>query len=160
MSTTTSAASGDTATSRRAIEDLIITYAMLVDEGDFAGVGALFDDATIITNTNSVSGSEAVEKVFRDMLITYADGSPCTNRVTTNILVQVEAEIGTASSRSCFTVTQGLPDFRLQVICAGRYHDQFVKRAGKWRFVERRLSFTSVGDMSRHLRVNVTTGAA
>jgi hypothetical protein len=38
----------DSASSYRAIENLIASYAQLVDDGDFAGVGMLLADATFI----------------------------------------------------------------------------------------------------------------
>ncbi|MFD4532909.1 hypothetical protein ACFWNL_13865 [Kitasatospora sp. NPDC058397] len=41
----------------------------------------------------------------------------------------------------------------MQPIAAGRYHDRFELRGGRWQFAERRVRLTLVGDVSRHLRV-------
>jgi hypothetical protein len=42
----------------RAIENLIATYAELVDDGDFAGLGALLADATFTGSGAPVSGPD------------------------------------------------------------------------------------------------------
>jgi len=145
-------APNDPRSSHRAIENLIATYAELVDDGDFAGVGALLADATFTGGAGSVSGGDAIEKMLRDGLIVYDDGTPRTKHVTTNVAIEVDEEAGTAVSRSYFTALQALPDLALQPIVSGRYHDRFERREGKWRFVERRVRTDLVGDVSRHLR--------
>ena len=153
MSTSTpSGAPGNPSSSYRAIENLIATYAELVDDGDFEGVGLLLVDATFTGGAGSVSGGDAIEKMLRDHLITYEDGTPRTKHVTTNVAIEVDEEAGTAVSRSYFTVLQALPDLALQPIASGRYHDRFERRDGRWRFVERRVQTDLLGDVSRHLR--------
>ena len=142
----------DPPASDRAIENLIATYAELVDDGDFAGVGALLADATITGAAGSVSGRDAIETMLRDNLIVYDDGTPRTKHVTTNVAIEVDEEAGTAVSRAYFTALQALPDLALQPIVSGRYHDRFERRDGRWRFVERRVRTDLVGDASRHLR--------
>src|ERR1700677_412748 len=123
-----------TASSQWAIQNLIAAYAELVDAGDFAGLGALLADATFTGSGPPVSGSAAIEAMFRDMLIVYADGTPQTpqtpntpqtpqtpntpqtrqtprtSHVTTSIAIAVDEEAGTAVARSYFTVLQALPD--------------------------------------------------
>src|ERR1700722_9446474 len=153
-----------TASSQWAIQNLIAAYAELVDAGDFAGLGALLADATFTGSGPPVSGSAAIEAMFRDMLIVYADGTPQTpqtpntpqtprtSHVTTNIAIAVDEEAGTAVARSYFTVLQALPDLALQTIASGRYHDRFERGGGQWRFAARRAAVVLVGDVSRHLR--------
>jgi 3-phenylpropionate/cinnamic acid dioxygenase small subunit len=138
--------------SYRAIENLIATYAELVDDGDFAGVGTLLADATFTGGAGSVSGRDAIEKMLKDMVIVYDDGTPRTMHVTTNVAIEVDEEAGTAVARSYFTALQAVPDLALQPIVSGRYHDRFERRDGQWRFVERRVRSDLVGDVSRHLR--------
>jgi 3-phenylpropionate/cinnamic acid dioxygenase small subunit len=142
----------DPLSSCRAIENLIATYAELVDDGDFAGVGILLADATFTGGVGSVSGRDAIEKMLRDSLIVYDDGTPRTKHVITNVAIDVDEEAGTAVSRSYFTALQALPDLALQPIVSGRYRDRFQRRDGQWRFVERRVRTDLVGDVSRHLR--------
>lgn len=142
----------DPTSSHRAIEGLIATYAELVDDGDFAGVGNLLADATFIGAAGSVIGQAAIERMLRENVIIYDDGTPRTRHVTTNLAIEVDGEAGTAVSRSYFTVLQALPDLPLQPIASGRYHDRFEWRDGKWRFTQRRVLTDLVGDMSGHLR--------
>jgi 3-phenylpropionate/cinnamic acid dioxygenase small subunit len=143
--------SGDQESSYWAIASLIATYAELVDDGDFAAVGLLLADATFTGAAGSASGNDAIEKMLRDNVIVYDDGTPRTKHVTTNLAIDVDEEAGTAVSRSYFTVLQAVPDLALQPIVSGRYYDGFARRAGHWRFVERRVQADLVGDLSRHL---------
>jgi 3-phenylpropionate/cinnamic acid dioxygenase small subunit len=143
---------GEPPSSYRAIENLIATYAELVDDGDFAGLGTLLADATFTGSGAPVSSPDAIEKMFRGMLIVYDDGTPRTKHVTTNIVIEVDEEAGTAVSRAYFTVLQALPGLPLQPIASGRYRDRFERRDGQWRFAERRVRVDLVGDVSHHLR--------
>ena len=61
----------DASSSYRAIENLIATYAELVDDGDFARVGILLVDAIFTGGAGSVRGGDAIEKMLRDNLIMY-----------------------------------------------------------------------------------------
>jgi 3-phenylpropionate/cinnamic acid dioxygenase small subunit len=142
----------DTSSSQRAIENLIATYAELVDDGDFAGVGALLADAVFSGSAGSVSGRDAIEKTLRDNVIVYEDGTPRTKHVTTNIVLELDEGAGTAVARSYFTALQALPDMALKPIVSGRYYDRFERRDGQWRFVERGVRTDLLGDVSRHLR--------
>ncbi|WP_424887370.1 nuclear transport factor 2 family protein [Streptomyces sp. XH2] len=142
----------DPTSSHRAVENLIARYAELVDDGDFAGLGDLLADATFIGGGEPVSGREAIEKMFRDTLIVYGDGTPRTQHVTTNVAIEVDEQERVAVARSYVTVLQALPDLPLQPIAGGRYRDRFERRDGRWRFVERRVRINLVGDVSRHLR--------
>ncbi|WP_413105315.1 nuclear transport factor 2 family protein [Streptomyces sp. Inha503] len=142
----------DPTSSHRAIENLIARYAELVDDGDFAGLGTLLAEATFTGTGEPASGREAIEKMFKDTLIVYADGTPRTHHVTTNVAIEVDEQASTAVSRSYVTVFQALPDLPLQPIAAGRYHDRFERRDGQWRFAERRVRINLIGDVSHHAR--------
>ena len=142
----------DPASCYRAIENLIAIYAELVDDGDFEGLGTLLADATFAGSGEPVSGPDAIERMFRDTLIVYDDGTPRTKHITTNIVIEADEEAGTAVSRAYFTVLQALPGMALQPIASGRYRDRFERRHGQWRFAERRVRVDLAGDVSRHLR--------
>ena len=150
--TNSSAAASDPSPSYRAIGNLIVAYARLVDDGDFAGLDALLAGATFIGGGAPVSGRGAIEKMFRDTLIVYDDGTPRTQHVTTNVAIEVDEPAGTAVASSYVTVLQSLPDLPLQPIAGGRYQDRFERRDGDWCFVERRVRINLVGDLSHHLR--------
>ncbi len=139
--------------SETAITHLIVRYAELVDTGDFAGVGALFEHAVFVGSGAPVEGrGGGVERMLRDSVIRYDDGTPRTHHATTNIAVEVDEEAGTAAARSYVTVFQALPDFPLQPVAAGRYHDRFARHDGQWRFTERRVHIHLVGNTTHHLR--------
>jgi hypothetical protein len=57
----------DPASSHRAIENLVATYAELVDDGDFAGAGHLLADATFIGRGVPITGRDAIEAMLRDV---------------------------------------------------------------------------------------------
>ncbi|MGW4906367.1 nuclear transport factor 2 family protein [Streptomyces sp. NPDC004270] len=136
-----------------AVTNLIARYAELVDTGDFAGVGELFADGEFVGSGPPAVGREGVERMLRDTVILYEDGTPRTHHATTNISVEIDAETGTAAAGSYVTVFQALPGLLpLQPIAAGRYRDRFEHRDGVWRFVARRVTIHLVGDVRHHLR--------
>lgn len=137
----------------RIIENLIATYAFLVDDGDFTALGELLGHAEFSLNGGPpVRGQAAVEEFARNTLQTYSDGTPRTRHVTTNIIIEPGDEAGTAVSRSYFTVFQELPGFPLQAIASGRYRDRFRQQDGRWRFAQRSVMTSLVGDVSHHVR--------
>jgi hypothetical protein len=69
--------------------------------------------------------------------------------------VEVDDDAGTGTCRSYFTVFQQVEDLALQPIIAGRYHDRFVRDASAWRFAERRFFIDLVGDLGRHLLIEL-----
>ncbi len=135
-----------------AITTLIMTYAARLDAGDLDGVAALFAHATWRSPARAepLRGVEAVRRAYDGVLL--YDGIPCTRHVVSNVVVNVEGP-ERATGRSYFTVFQARPDFPLQAIIAGRYHDTFARVDGVWRFADRLILPDLVGDLSRHLRV-------
>jgi 3-phenylpropionate/cinnamic acid dioxygenase small subunit len=144
--------------SEQAIANLIGTYAFLVDDGDFSGLGALLANCAFSLGETTVKGSAAVEQLARDALQVYEDGTPRTRHVTTNTIIEIDEEEETATSRSYYTVFQSLPDFPLQPIATGRHNDRFDRCEGSWRFIERHVIGGLSGDTSRHRRVANAAG--
>ena len=144
--------------SATAITNLLYRYAELMDAGDLEGVAALFSRARIKVRGDKVlEGSEPLLALWRANVRLYPCGTPRTKHVITNAIVEVDKEAGTATSRSYYTVFQATPDLPFQAICAGRYHDVFVREHGEWRFSERDYSMLDlVGDLSQHLLIPVS----
>ncbi|ORM33389.1 nuclear transport factor 2 family protein [Williamsia sp. 1135] len=115
-------------------------------------VGRLLEHATFGGGGGSVNGAEVLQEMFEKTVVTYADGTPKTKHVTTNMLIDIDEESGGATARSYFTVLQALPDLPLQTIVAGRYADRFDYVDGHWRFADRQVTIDLFGDVSRHLR--------
>lgn len=137
-----------------AIPNLLARYAELIDTGDFSGVGRLFADATITVEENglTVSGTAQVQAMYERWTRRYADnGTPHTRHVTTNLILDVDDEAGTATSRSYVTVFQCTAALPLQPILSGRYHDRFRRVDGEWRFEHRHMINEYTGDLSQHM---------
>ena len=91
-------------------------------------------------------------RLWQSGVTVYPDGTPRTKHVVTNPIIGVDDAAGAATCRSYYTVFQQTGDFALQPIVAGRYHDQFQRVDGKWRFVFRDYSMMDmIGDVSHHL---------
>jgi hypothetical protein len=80
------------------------------------------------------------------------DGRPSTKHVLSNVTITLGRDGRSASSRCYFTVMQARPDFPLQPILCGRYHDAFDRVDGEWRYADRLILPDLVGDLSRHMR--------
>jgi uncharacterized protein (TIGR02246 family) len=143
---------------RTAISNLVYTYAERIDAGDFEGVAALFADAVVTAEGGEERrGSAQVLAMYEAFTRRYPDdGTPKTKHVTTNLILDIDEAAATASSRAYFTVLQAVPgQLPLQPVCAGRYRDTFVRVEGTWRFATRHMVIDLVGDMSKHMLVEL-----
>lgn len=139
--------------SYRAIENLIYRYAQRIDLGDFEGVAELFRDAVILAPAVGArsEGYAEILKLYQDSTRLYEEGTPRTKHITTNVIIEVDENNSSATADSYFTVIQGMQNFPLQPIIAGRYHDTFVRRDGQWQFASREMHPELFGDLSQHL---------
>ena len=135
-----------------AIRALIHGYAELIDLGHLDAVAALFADGTWSSpgRGTPLRGTEQVRRAY-DGVILY-DGVPSTKHVISNVTIEVADDRSTAIARSYFTVLQARPDFALQPVIAGRYHDRFDRVDHEWRFADRQIIPDLIGDLSHHLR--------
>ena len=142
------------------IANLLYRYAELIDSGDLDGTAALFARAKVrMAGDTVIEGAEGMLAVWRSHVRIYPDGTPRTKHVVTNPIIEVDEAAGTATARSYYTVLQATPDLPLQVICAGRYHDEFAKDGNGWHFTARDYSLLDmVGNMSAHMLVEVGGG--
>jgi len=110
---------------RNDIAELIYTYGEMVDTGNFDGIGEMFAHAEITTEGFGEvrRGTSAVVAMYEATTRRYEDdGTPKTKHVMTNVIVQVDEDADTATSRSYFTVLQAVRGaLALQPIVAGRY---------------------------------------
>ena len=140
----------------REIENLLYTYAERIDAGDLDGVAKLFAHGKILPSPDaarevSFVGRDQVRGMYEAATRLYDDGTPRTKHVTTNAIIEVAADAETASARSYYTVLQQTEKLALQPIIAGRYHDTFQRREGRWWFESRTIMIDLVGDLSHHL---------
>jgi hypothetical protein len=74
-----------------------------------------------------------------------------TKHVTTNLQIGLAADARTAVTHAYFTVFMQTATLPLQPIISGRYHDEFEKVDGIWRFSKRHMITDLIGDLSEHL---------
>jgi ketosteroid isomerase-like protein len=141
-----------------AIATLIYTYAERIDAGDFAGIGALFGQATLTFEgfDQAISGPADIRSLYERTTRRYDDGTPRTKHVMTNVIVEVESsgdgDGASASSRSYFTVLQAVPGtLALQPVIAGRYHNTYTRAADEWRFATIHIIIDLMGDLAHHM---------
>jgi 3-phenylpropionate/cinnamic acid dioxygenase small subunit len=139
------------------ITNLLYRYAECIDAGDLAGAAALFEHARVRIGGEDTIDAARLLGIWKSLIVLHPDGTPRTKHVTTNPIVEIDEEAGTASCRSYYTVLQQTDEFPLQTIVAGRYHDRFERVGGRWRFSYRDLTLIDmVGDVSRHLTYPIT----
>lgn len=143
--------------SARQIENLIYTYAELLDAGDLDGVAQLFAHGRVCGVENGppetvFTGTAGVRQMYEMATRLYDDGTPKTKHNTSNVQIYVDEDAGTAHSRSYYCVTQATPELPLQVIVTGHYRDTFHRIDGVWWFDTRIMFIDQVGDMSHHLK--------
>lgn len=128
---------------------LMAEYCDSIDRGDLDGCAALFRGGRWGIAGDLAEGEAAVRALLAN--VTLYKGVPLTRHLMSNVLIEVAADGKQASARSCLMVMQGVPpDFPLQAIFIGTYHDVFVCEQGQWRFRERVIYPNLVGDLSRH----------
>jgi len=137
------------------ISDLMFRYAELFDTGRFDEFAALFEHGKW---HKAESGAAAARQWITDHVQLY-DGQTRTKHVTTNVIVDVDEEAGTATASAYVTIFQALPDFPLQPIFSGRYSDRLTRIDGTWYWTERRVINDLYGDISRHVRYAPHGGA-
>jgi len=138
--------------SARAIENLVYAYAERIDAGDLAGVGELFRHGRVVAAPGMVfEGADQVRKLYERATRLYADGTPRTRHVTTNVIVEVDDAACTGAARASYTVLQQTDALPLQPIIVGRYRDTFHRVGGEWCFDSREMFVDLTGDLSQHL---------
>jgi 3-phenylpropionate/cinnamic acid dioxygenase small subunit len=138
------------------ITNLLYRYAECIDAGDLAGAAALFEHARIRIGgpdpEQDTIDAARLLGIWKSLIVLHPDGTPRTKHVTTNPIIEIDEDAGTASCRSYYTVLQQTDGMPLQTIVTGRYHDRFERVGGQWRFSYRDLTLIDmVGDVSRHL---------
>jgi len=141
-------------TPTEAVTKLIYQYAERIDAGDFDGVGELLHHATITFEgyDNTVSGGDAITRLYEHSTRRYDDGTPRSKHVMTNVIVDVDEELDRAQSRSYFTVLQAIPgSLALQPVIAGRYRHSYERVDETWLVTSMHVIVDLVGDLSHHI---------
>ena len=141
-----------------AIRNLLYRYAECIDAADFDGVAALFEHGAVAAPgmKEPARGVAAVAHLYRSSSRVHEDGTLRTHHLVLNPIVEIDAAAGTATSRSRYVVLQATPKLPLQPIIAGRYGDRFERAGGGWRFTFREIQIDLVGNLSEHLRFDLS----
>jgi 3-phenylpropionate/cinnamic acid dioxygenase small subunit len=136
-----------------AITNLIHRYAELIDAGDLDAVADLFAHGEVSNEgfPEAARGRDEVLALYAASARVHGDGTLRTKHVTTNAIVEIDADAGTATCRSYFTVLQQTASLPLQPIICGRYHDRFERVDGTWRFAKRHIFTDLFGELGEHL---------
>ena len=143
----------------RQIENLIYRYAEQIDSGNLEGVAELFRNAEIVSSAHDSrrAGFDEVLQMYQLSCRLYeTSGTPLTKHLTTNVIIELEANGVNASARSYYTVIQATESLPLQPIISGRYEDRFRKVNSRWMFVRREMFVDLIGDCSAHLLYDAT----
>lgn len=139
------------------IKNLIYRYADYIDRGQLKAVARLFERGRLIAvdgagDEQELVGVEAIAAMYAAFTRLYEDdGTPHTQHLTSNVIVEVE-EGGQRAAASCYAVVfQALEDFPLQPIIGVRYQDVFEKAGEQWYFASRRIETRLTGDLGQHL---------
>ena len=141
------------------IANLLYRYAELMDGGRLDEAAELFAHAEIVLDPASAPvDATALLGVWRAIVKLHDDGTPKTRHMVTNPQILVDGD--TASARSSYTVLQATDRIPLQPIIVGRYHDEFARVDGRWRFSRRDYSLVDlVGDTSDHITLMLRPSA-
>jgi hypothetical protein len=142
-----------TADDRWEILRLLHVYAHAADSADLDTFAGLFAKGSLtIPGYPTAHGSDEVRKQTLAVLQLY-DGSPRTNHLVHNPVIEIDPDGRTARVKSYVQVLQEvLPDFPLQTIGTGRYLDVMCKDEGGWYFKERVAEAVFRGDLSWHAK--------
>lgn len=138
----------------RQIENLIYQYAEHIDNGELEQAAELFRNAVIVSKKHDSrqSGYEDILSMYKlSCRIHESTGTPLTKHLTTNVIIEVNADGDKAQARSYYTVIQSTEALPLQPIISGKYRDRFRKKNAKWEFSEREMIVDLIGDCSSHL---------
>jgi hypothetical protein len=144
---------------RHQISKLVFTCDQRNDDGDFDGVGELFAHASIGVEgmgEDVCSGAAATAEQFRSTTRTYEGGSARTHHISTNLIIEVDEDAGTATCQSHYVMYQQTDALPLQPINAGRNFDEFERVDGVWRWKRRFIKAMFYGDMTHHLKPDAT----
>ena len=134
------------------ILELMNEYCYRIDRGDLQGFADLFSQGTWLVQgdpTGGDTGSAAVMETLKNIIL--YEGKPNTKHVMSNIQVEVAPDGKTATAQCYITVNQAVPpNFPLQPIFIGDYHDSFTCTDGVWHFTLRDIQPDLAGDLSHH----------
>lgn len=115
------------------VEDLMLTYAHSLDEGDAEGFAALFEHGVWIGQHGSAAARQYLEKNHP-----FVDGSLRSLHALRERTIVVDRDSATAES--VHELYRADPSGRVSLAGVNDYNDRFERHDGRWRFVSRELT--------------------
>ena len=115
------------------IQDLVVTYATLLDDHQWEAVGALFTHDGVFASPNSTTqGRQAIVDNFRTKLAPYA----WTLHDPHGHAVEIDDD---DHARGTVIAYAELASAEATVVTSIRYHDDYRREGGRWRFASRNV---------------------
>lgn len=131
-----------TITDELAIRTLTASYTDAINRFDFDDIAQVYDEHTRFTMMErpTIVGVDAIIEMLRTMPLKY----DLVMQLLHSGVVQVDGD--TARARWQITEMQVLTDGSSRFV-AGRYEDEYARRAGGWKFSSRTFTARYLGDM-------------
>jgi hypothetical protein len=140
--------------SQRAIERMIYAVGYAIEDGDFQKVGDIMGDATMgadLIGRKAFKGSDEIRDQYSRTNIVYPGRGRASKEIYHNILVEIDLDNQTATSVTSYTVPHQPPDAVFELIVAGRYEDEWERRDGVWRWIDRYIVVQFKNDLNKHM---------
>jgi hypothetical protein len=146
----------DRAKATEEIRRILFGYPECIDKGDIDGLVKLFTGVKRPSRDGSgelrALTADEVREMYSSSNRYYEDGLPHTKHLITNVDIWFSNDNRTANARSYYVVLQSLKDFPLQIICTGRYEDEYEFDGTKWKLTVQTVHDCDlIGDMTHHV---------
>ncbi|HZP31218.1 MAG TPA: nuclear transport factor 2 family protein [Acidimicrobiia bacterium] len=141
--------------SQREIERMIYAVGYAIEDGDFQRVGDIMGDATLgadMIGRRAFHGGGEIRDQYARTNIVYPGRGRASKEIYHNILVEIDLDDDTATSVTSYTVAHQPPGDPFELIVAGRYEDEWARRGGVWRWVDRYIVVQYRNDLDKHMR--------
>jgi uncharacterized protein (TIGR02246 family) len=125
--------------SRDAIRDLVTAYAVACDEHDMPRLVSLFTEDARFDSANGTmvaDGRDAIESMFIQTLKIRGPAFHWTHDVT----VRIDPGDPDRATGLVYSHAETTPN-RVVSLAAMKYHDEYRREDGQWRFARRQISF-------------------
>ena len=140
----------------REIEQKIYRMGYALEEGDFDLVGDLLQHATFgadMIGRGVFTGRDEIREQYVRTNIVYPGKGRATREMYTNVVIDIDLDLGAAQSTTMYTVAQQIPDSGepFAMLVAGRYEDEWAVIAGEWHWTDRYIVVQFKNDLNRHM---------
>ena len=139
------------------IERQIYQMGYYLEDGNFEAVAELLAAATFgadIIGRAAFRGREEIRQQYERTNVRYGERGRATKEIYSNILVDIDLELGRAKSVTSYTVAQQPPGDSFGLIVAGRYEDEWRRVDGMWRWSDRYIKVQYRNNLDRHMHAD------